>query len=83
MKSCRTCLHAYLRVPKTWHYIYEACAFGVIPMQPNLPDDCGCEWWGQRETGAMPKKESVVIWGQDIQMEGVLHDETLGTQADN
>lgn len=40
-KNCRTCRWAYCRVEKTKHYNYEACALGILPMQPYLDGLCG------------------------------------------
>lgn len=40
--SCRTCEWAYLRREFSRDWNYEACALGIMPMIPYLPDDARC-----------------------------------------
>ena len=71
IKSCRTCINGYLRIPKTAHYNYEACAFGMLPMDTYL--DGICELWGQADDETLAaraevKRKSTIIFGPEIEI---------------
>jgi hypothetical protein len=71
MDSCRNCANGYLRIPKTAHYNYEACAFGMLPMDTYLDGLCGL--WEQADASTITARVAVtnhktLLWGPDIEL---------------
>ena len=69
---CRTCAHAYLRLDKSAHFNYEACAYGLIAMSPFL--ECSeCADYEREDSpriaeAARHEHGAPIVWGPEMEI---------------